>query len=582
MIHRVYSDLSTFRTVQLQSGTNVILAHASSDADERDSRNGLGKSSLIEIIHFCLGSDVRSGRGLGRQELNNINFSIEIDLYSRNTIVTRNTSQHGFVVLSGNFTGWPVQPKQDEETGSYTLGLKEWKTLLGHAMFGLPVADGQPKYSPSFRMLISYFARRGKDAFGRPFDYFRSQSTWQRQVANTFLLDLSWEHAREWQVLRDKADEIDRIKKAAKAGVISDLMGSIGELETVKHQLETHTESEQQELDSFQVHPQYKDIERETNSLTKEIHALSNKNLSDSKTVEYYEQTLRDEKSADVIDVEGIFKQSGIDFPERVNVHLQQVVEFHQQVVKNREEFLREEITRKNRAIEGRREKIQSFSDQRAKQLNILKQHKALDEYSRLQERHMQSVSKLDDVKKRLDLLKKFEEGKSALRIDKEELRQNTRRDYDDRVDARNRAIDLFNQNSQALYNRPGQLIVNIGDNGFDFKIEIDRADSEGIQLMEIFCFDLMLAQLWSPKDTSPGFLIHDSSIFADVDERQIAKAIELGAKASDECNFQYIMCLNSDKVPTNLFSDGFDFDSFVRVELKDDKPESGLFGFRF
>lgn len=56
-----------------------------------------------------------------------------------------------------------------------------------------------------------------------------------------------------------------------------------------------------------------------------------------------------------------------------------------------------------------------------------------------------------------------------------------------------------------------------------------------------------MLAELWSTNKYSPGFLIHDSTIFDGVDERQRALALELAEKESRERRFQYICMLNSD-----------------------------------
>ena len=99
---------------------------------------------------------------------------------------------------------------------------------------------------------------------------------------------------------------------------------------------------------------------------------------------------------------------------------------------------------------------------------------------------------------------------------------------------------------------------------------------------MEIFCYDLLLSEIWSEKGLGLGFLIHDSTIFSDVDERQIAHALEYASTRANKKNFQYICCLNSDKIPYNLFSNDFDIKSSVVLELKDSPENACLFGFRF
>src|SRR5258705_9960023 len=45
------------------------------------------------------------------------------------------------------------------------------------------------------------------------------------------------------------------------------------------------------------------------------------------------------------------------------------------------------------------------------------------------------------------------------------------------------------------------------------------------------FCFDLMLTEMNIRRGRGPGFLIHDSHLFDGVDERQVAKALQLGAE---------------------------------------------------
>lgn len=98
---------------------------------------------------------------------------------------------------------------------------------------------------------------------------------------------------------------------------------------------------------------------------------------------------------------------------------------------------------------------------------------------------------------------------------------------------------------------------------------------------MEIFCYDLMLAERWAAKRPGSITLIHDSNLFADVDDRQIAAALELAAKKAGEMSFQYICTFNSDKLPQSEFSKGFDIADYTRMRLTDETDEGGLLGMR-
>jgi uncharacterized protein YydD (DUF2326 family) len=99
---------------------------------------------------------------------------------------------------------------------------------------------------------------------------------------------------------------------------------------------------------------------------------------------------------------------------------------------------------------------------------------------------------------------------------------------------------------------------------------------------MQIFCFDMMLMILWANEPNRPEVLVHDSLIFDGVDERQIAKALIVGANMANDYDFQYIVTMNSDDLPD--MSDYPDFDiSRYRVNLDiNDKPNGGLFGMKF
>ena len=99
---------------------------------------------------------------------------------------------------------------------------------------------------------------------------------------------------------------------------------------------------------------------------------------------------------------------------------------------------------------------------------------------------------------------------------------------------------------------------------------------------MQIFCFDMMLMKLCADRGIGPGFLFHDSHLFDGVDERQVAKGLQIGADNAQELGFQYIVTMNQDAVPSE-FSSGFDFEKCVLpTHLTDARKDGGLFGMRF
>lgn len=57
MILSIESSLPTFKAVTFHEGLNVLLSDKSETSTTKQTRNSAGKTSLVEIIHFLLGSD---------------------------------------------------------------------------------------------------------------------------------------------------------------------------------------------------------------------------------------------------------------------------------------------------------------------------------------------------------------------------------------------------------------------------------------------------------------------------------------------------------------------------------------------
>jgi len=582
MIYSLKSNKPSFRTIEFQLGFNVVLAERTKDSTIKDSRNGLGKSTLIEIIHFCLGAN--KGETLSNKALEGWSFTLDLDVAGNRCSITRNITEHSKIIIEGECSDWPLQPRVDKKTSNKVFSRNDWTRVLGVLMFGLDMFYGDMKYTPTFRSLVSYVIRRNgqRGAFLNPFQQYKNQMEWDIQANNAYLLGLGWEYASKWQILKDRDKVLAQIKLEAQTGMLAEMMGSVGELDASKIRIEDQAKHEQANLKTFKVHPQYSKIESDANELTQEIHGLINANINDKRLLERYESSLKGEVEADPEVVKKVYGEAGIVLSDSVVKRLDDVLSFHEQVVANRKDFLHAEMERLKQNVAKREQQKQDLSNKRAELMGILQEHGALDEYTRLQTNHQKTVAELEDIKIRIDNLKKFEQGKSALTVDKELLQQEASNDLSERSVQKEKAVLLFNSNSQALYDAPGTLSINISKTGFKYSVNIERSGSHGIGNMKIFCYDLMLAQIWASQDKSPGFLMHDSILFADVDERQKALALQLVAEQSDKLGFQYICTMNSDAIPQKDFKEDFAFDKYVRMTLTDATDEGGLLGIRF
>ncbi len=582
MIHTIRCDQPSFKNIDFKPGFNVVLATRTLAATDKDSRNGAGKTTLVEIVHFCLGGSADRKNRLMVTQLHGWTFTIELDLRGKPYRVSRNTANPRRVILEGDFRDWPIKPKEDKDAGGFVLSNSQWSDVLGWLIFDVPPQAKTDSYEPTLRSLISYFARRGRDAFSVPFEHFRKQADWDKQVNTAFLLGLSWDYPAKLQGLKDKEKVVRELRSAIKAGTFPDLLGTVGELESQKVRLEEIITRRGEELRTFRVHPQYQEYQEQANLLQSAIREINQENVTDRAMLSFYQESLVEERPPEAENLAKMYQEAGVVWPEGVRRRLEDVQVFHDKLIVNRRAFLQTEISRLEQVLARRTEEVKRLSNERAALLTVLDTHGALAEYTELQGLQNEEVAKLSAVNQRIANLTRIEEIKGQTRIEREQLQILARSFYEERRTERERALSLYNQFSQALYNRPGKLIIDIVEGGYRFNVEIERQDSQGVEQMKVFCYDLTLATLWADRHIGPQFLIHDSTIFADVDERQKAHALELAAKTSQEHGFQYICCLNSDAIPGNDFSKGFSLQPYVRIELSDEGEAGGLLGIRY
>ncbi len=581
MIRGVRANRKGFHEVAFVPGLNLVLADRSTTAGDKDTTNALGKSTLIEIIDFCLGSNTAPGKGLRVEALQGWAFTVEMTLGGCDIAVTRATDVPGFFAIEGATDGWPIQPTPNKD-GAPGFDAKKWRGVLGWALFGLGEAGAEGGYKPTARSLLSYFSRNQTAAYNTPFKHFDNQKTWDIQVHNAFLLGLDWQKAAAWQQLKDQKNALDALKQAIKTGAVDGELASLGELEAERLRLAKQLERDREALSTFQVLPQYREIETQANSLTTEIHALVNANITDKRRLERYRDSLVSEDAPRADRLEALYTEAGVVLPGAVKRTLSDARAFNEKIVANRRDFIAGEVSALETGIERRSEQVAQLTDRRAGFLSALAGQGALEELTELQELHAATRLKVDELTNRIVQLRQMTSKADTIKVETVELKRATTLDYEERRTLWSQALSFFSDFSEQLYKSPGRLVIDIDDTGYRFDVEIAGSPSEGISKMKIFCYDLMLIAFARQRGLGMDFLIHDSTIFDGVDPRQRAHALELAAEMAEKYKFQYICALNTDMVPSNDFSSGFDHKGSVRLRLTDTDPSGSLLGFRY
>lgn len=566
MIHRLASDLRSFKTLCLGPGLNIILSDKSDGATDRQSRNGAGKTSFIELVHFLFGADARPQSIFRGPLLNKWTFSGSVDIGGTTRTVARSGSKPSHVMVD-----------------SEAISNVEWKDVLGKSCFGLP-EESDERWKPSFRSLFSMVVRRQQDGgFQQPMQHSSRQQPWDQQVTICYLLGLDWTVPARFQDLRGQERVVKELRRAARDGDLGRYFGRAADLRTSLTLSEAQGSRLRDRLGDFRVVPEYQELQREADRITAEINELSMENVADRELTRELRTSMEEEDAPDHRDVAKLYEEAGIVLPDLPRRRLEQVERFHRTVVENRRSHLQAEIGSAEGRIDERNTRQAQLDQRRRQIMEILRSGGALEHYTDLREELGRIEAQSESLRERLELAERMERTKTQQDLERARLVQVLRDDIRERDEIVREAILQFESLSESLYERAGSLTIADTPTGPKFEVHIDAERSKGITNMQIFCFDLMLAELGAQRGRSPGFLIHDSHLFDGVDERQVAKALQLGAERADRAGFQYIVTLNSDTMPREGFSKGFDVERYVvGTRLTDATDTGGLFGLRF
>ena len=585
MIRRISSNLAPFKTLTFRPGLNILLADKSEGATDRQSRNGAGKTSFVELVHFLCGSNAPKDSIFRTPTLIDPTFEVIMDVSDDEYSVARSGKKPSTIILNGPAESLPIKPKFIEDDGHYEISNENWKATLGACWFGLDAPPNpDDKNTPTFRSLFSYFARRqGSGAFQTPVQHSGQQQLWDQQVAISYLLGLDWRIASDLQGLRGKEKIVKELGRAARSGDLGTFVGRAADIRTRLALAERKIERLSSQLQSFQVIPEYRELQGEANDITSQINSLGEENFIDRGLIGDLEASLVEEREPDLSDLGKLYEEAGVVLPDMVRRRFDEVEVFHRTIIENRRSHLTSEIASASRRIQER-ERTQSDLDARRRQImGILQSGGALEQYTAMREELGRAEAEVESLRQRLTAAETLESSKAELEIERARIAQALRDDVHEREDIVNEAIVTFEELSEALYETAGSLTIDATANGPSFEVKIEGQRSKGITNMQIFCFDLMLLELSSRRGRSPGFLIHDSHLFDGVDERQVAKALQLGADRAAEHGYQYIVTMNSDVLPDDGYRPDFDVRSYILdTRLTDATETGGLFGLRF
>jgi uncharacterized protein YydD (DUF2326 family) len=579
MLYRLSADRASFKTIEFRTGLNIVLADrlTPTEGDERTpqqrrTRNGAGKSSLIDLVHFLLAGGAEGA--LKSKELAGWIFELSLDVGLERVAVRRRLDSPRFSI------------SREASMDALELSPPAWTARLGKAWFQLN--DNRQSGGAAFRQLFSYFARRRRDGgYDDPVRTFRAQTNAVSETNLAVLFGLDAEVVRRFHQAKNALKQVQTAQKALR-DLEKNAPGGTRRVDleaTLSAQVAAATLARdrlEERIKSFNVLPVFRELEQELATLNEYGRDLSDEDVLDRESIDANRRALEEEGRPRAPRLEALYAEATLVFPDAVSRRYEEVARFHQRLIENRQAQLQSEIGSSQRRIEERRAEREQVEARRRQITAALRTGGPAEELLRLRDELSEKEGVVRALEARLNEARRLEKQAEETQQGVEDATRALRQDRRERSAVANQASRTFSEISQRLYETPGELAISASEQGLRFVPSIPSSQSAGVMSMQIFCFDFTMASLCRTRGMGPGFLIHDSHLYEPVDGRQFARALRIGAEYADEIGVQYIVTLNSDELVRAETEGAEDFRSFVLNPMLSDAPEGGLFGIRF
>jgi uncharacterized protein YydD (DUF2326 family) len=568
---RLTANNPGFKTVEFnRKGLSIIVGRRHNNdytQNKKGTYNSVGKSFVIALVHFCLGS---SKNPEFETKLNDWEFTLEFEIDDVPFNATRKCSNQGIIVLN-----------EEEKT------LKEYTELLATKVFNIPENS---KYL-SFRSLLPRFIRPKKASYNSFDTFIPEEQEFSKTLNNALLLGLDVSLIFRKHELKEDLDKVEEMKKAFENDTIIKSFfeqNDDDDLEIDVVDLKIKTQKLERDLQNFQVAEDYYQVVKEADDLKIQIRFLENKVATIKTALANIEKSLNITPDIPRKRIEQLYNDAKFTLPELIKKHLSEVENFNNKILDNRSKRLlkeKQDFEKKLYEFEAGIKRLGKLKDAK---LEYLDSKSALDEFTKMNEQ-------LKDLKIKLDSIEKYRQLKQEYKSKTEELKREFSLENTKTLDYLEKNRHLIEENIMLFKNLASEFYENkragieikinegVNRNRFDIKAKIDDDKGDGVNDVKIFCFDWTL--LLARHNHKMNFLFHDSRLLSEIDSRQQASLFHVSLEKSLENNLQYIISINQNTIDSlrnemedEQFQKVFN-DETIILELTDESNESKLLG---
>jgi uncharacterized protein YydD (DUF2326 family) len=558
------SSQPSFKTVRFNpTGLSLVVGrHTHKQAKNiQATYNGVGKSLLIALVHYCLGS---SRNKHFDTHLQGWDFTLAFEHDGQTHQVTRTVGEDMLLF----------------DTREMRLpGYKETLNELG--VFEIP-ADTP---GLTFRALINFFVRPARGSYNAPEAAVVQWTPYYRVLYQSVLLGLDYLRAIQKHDAKKKLDDqLELANRYKKDKELREFYLGEKNAEVELASLKERIAKLQENLAAFTVAEDYTDRQAAADELhAKILEARNEEAILDARIADIeLGLTLRPDVPPDR--VVQLYEEAKVSLPSLVKKRLDDADRFFDRLRENRRRRLEQE---KKLALEQRKEwqeKRSKWQTELDGLFHYLKAHRALEEYTENNRYLSELTARARKIEDYLSLLAKYTDEAQRIRAEMGKATVQTTEYLKAAKPHLDLLMDGFRAFAQEFYgDKPAGLVIRNNDRDdnqvrYDIEARIEHDAADGINHVRIFCFDLLLLVLRQRHRVD--FLVHDSRLYSDMDWHQRLTLFRLADRIGRERGLQYIAAINEDHVESVREAAGPDFDRlFIEprvVELTDEPDGSG------
>lgn len=566
---RVRANQESFHTVTFNPyGLSFIVAKQKDPGSTEKGRtyNGVGKSLLVKIIHFCVGANLSGYRSFC-EKLPGWEFSLDFRIGDVDYTATRAVDNPSRIVFN-------------EET----LSCSQFTGRLGELCFHIPENTGVL----SFRSLVSFFIRPERSSYGSYDRPIKKQSDYQAMLLNAHLLGLDITLAQQKQRVKAETEKIKTLLKSfGQDGLLRDYSTGAKDVVLKLEFLDDRIRQLEADLSSFVIAEDYHEVQKKTDHLKSMMDELHNTMVLLQSNIRRIDESLQVGPTIHKETVVEAYEEVQVNFSEHLSKTLNELQDFNDQLITNRKRRLleqRNEITVHIHAVEQEQRRLQEEFDQK---MQYLGGHRALDVFVAVNNACADLKTEREKLIQFQELQKDLTDQRRQLKKESIESTQETEQYLEKMEDELAGLKEYFRELANRFYpNSVAGLSIsnNEGDNQLRYSIDarIESDFSDAINNVKTFCYDLTL--LLKGHNHRMGFLFHDSRIFDGIDERQKAEMFSILSERFTNSSYQYIATVNQnqlEEIRKQIGEHAYEaiVPPHVVLTLTDESPEAKLLG---